>query len=216
MDYDQLREVLVNSEGLYNIWQTSGLDEKQFITANKTLIIETEKARLAKERERQRQRKFFENQKAKGRRSLTCIVSAETYDHLCRLRDQAIQAGEKKSLGEVLDGIIKAGQPIDEKSAIKPIQETQTEIPAPASGADLPEILANINPNNASIDYRHKVILTLRSHYPEKNQAKTRVEFLNDNKFFLDGEPWDSKKLANQQDRSAQWAKKNGYDPNKP
>lgn len=146
MDYDQLREVLVNTENLYSLWQSTGMSEEEFIRANGSLIEETQKAKLSKERERARQRRFFEKQKAKGRRSLTCLVNAGTYDRLCALRDQSILAGEKKSLGDILDSIVSNEQPspaikaiaeqvvedIEEHVRENPsIIETQTEIPAP-------------------------------------------------------------------------------------
>jgi len=129
MDYEQLREILVNTEKLYSLWQSTGMDEESFIRANKSLIEEYEKSRLAKERERQRQKRFFEKQKAQGKKSLTCLVSSETYDHLCRLRDKSIQAGEKKSLGQVVDDIILPG---DNPAIV----ETQPEIPAPEPKTD--------------------------------------------------------------------------------
>ncbi len=110
MDYDQLREILVNTESLYSIWQSSGLDEEVFIRANASFIEEAEKSRLAKERERARQRRFFNKQKAQGRKSLTALVSSETYDELCRRRDKSIQSGESKSLGQVLDDIVLPGE----------------------------------------------------------------------------------------------------------
>jgi len=126
MDYEQLREILVNTEKLYSLWQSTGMSEEEFIRGNGGLIEEYEKARLKKESERQRQKRFFEKQKAQGKKSLTCLVSSETYDTLCRRRDKRIQAGEKVSLGQVLDDIILPGdQPA--------IVETQPEIQAPAS-----------------------------------------------------------------------------------
>lgn len=123
MDYDQLREVLVNDEGLYTLWQSTGLDEEEFIRANGTLIKETEKNRLAKEKTKARQLKFIEKQKAAGKRTLTAIVSGETYDRVSRHRDAAIRAGEKKSLGEVLDELLygntATGQDQDKSNVIK-------------------------------------------------------------------------------------------------
>lgn len=53
-----------------------------------------------------RQAKYLEKRRAEGKRHLSAMVSGETYDKLCRLRDQSIQAGEKKNLGEVLDELL--------------------------------------------------------------------------------------------------------------
>ena len=111
MDYDQLREVLVNTENIYRLWQSTGLSEEEFIRANGSLIEESEKARLAKEAAKARQTKYLEKQKEEGRRHLTALVSSKTYDRLCRLRDQAIQAGEKKNLGQILDELLSEPEP---------------------------------------------------------------------------------------------------------
>jgi hypothetical protein len=150
MDYSQLREILVNTEALYNLWQSTGLDEEAFIRANGKLIEQTEKARLQKEQARARQVKFFEKKKSEGKRFLSAMVSASTYDNLCRLRDNSIQSGSPKNLGEVLDELLSGSQP---KQAIV---ETQTEIPAPAQtlaqdqAADKPDTIKIIAAHRAA------------------------------------------------------------------
>jgi len=116
MDYDQLREILVNTENIYRLWQSTGLSEEEFIRANGSLIEESEKARLAKEAAKARQTKYLEKQKEEGRRHLTALVSSKTYDRLCRLRDQAIQAGEKKNLGQILDELLSKPEPTREET----------------------------------------------------------------------------------------------------
>ena len=133
MDYDQLREILVNTEALYNLWQSTGLDEEAFIRANGKLIEQTEKARLQKEQARARQVKFFEKKKSEGKRFLSAMVSASTYDNLCRLRDKSIQAGIPKNLGDVLDELLSGSQQKPDQKPKPAIVEIQTEIPAPAA-----------------------------------------------------------------------------------
>jgi len=130
MDYGQLREILVNTEALYNLWQSTGLDEDQFIRANGKLIEDTEKARLQKEQAKARQARFFEKQKASGKRFLSALVSSSTYDQLCRIRDKSIKSGNPKTLGEILDALL-SGSKSDQKPKRAPV-EPQTEIPAPA------------------------------------------------------------------------------------
>lgn len=53
-----------------------------------------------------RQAKYLEKRRAEGKRHLSAMVSGETYDKLCRLRDQSITAGKTKNLGEVLDELL--------------------------------------------------------------------------------------------------------------
>ena len=125
MDYEQLREILVNTESLYNLWKSTGLDEDQFIRANRGLIEQSEKTRLQKDRAKARQIKFLDKQKASGKRFLSALVSSETYDRLCLERDRSIQAGSPKNLGEILDQLLSGSKP-DQK---RPIVETQNEIP---------------------------------------------------------------------------------------
>lgn len=132
MDYDQLREILVNTESLYNLWKSTGLDEEEFIRANGKLIEQAEKARLQKEQAKARQIKFLEKQKANGKRFLSAMVSASTYDNLCRLRDKSIQAGSPKNLGEVLDELLSVTGSKPDPKPKQAIVEIQTEIPAPA------------------------------------------------------------------------------------
>ncbi|MDD4275158.1 MAG: hypothetical protein PHG14_15690 [Desulfobacter postgatei] len=150
MDYNQLREILVNTEALYNLWQSTGLDEEAFIRANGKLIEQTEKARLQKEQAKARQVKFFEKKKSEGKRFLSAMVSASTYDQLCRIRDKSIKSGSPKNLGDVLDELLTGSQP---KQAIV---ETQTEIPAPAQtlaqdqAADKPDTIKIIAAHRAA------------------------------------------------------------------
>lgn len=122
MDYNQLREILVNSENLYTLWKSSKISEKKFIKNNASLIEETEKARLTRELTKARQVRFLERQKAEGKKQLTMIISGESYELLTRLRDRAIHAGDKKSLGDVLDELVlehtKAGLKPDPVQAI--------------------------------------------------------------------------------------------------
>ena len=110
MDYGQLREILVNTEALYNLWQSTGLDEEAFIRANGKLIEQTEKARLQAEQTKARQKRFFERQRAQGRRHLTAMVSDRTYNLLCRERDRSIKSGSPKNLGDVLDEILSVSE----------------------------------------------------------------------------------------------------------
>ena len=109
MDYDQLREVLVNTEQLYNLFQSSNLDESEFIKRNASFIEQAEKDRLAREMAKARQKRFQERQQADGRRTLTAIVSAETYDLLCQERDRRTLAGEKTNFGLILDDLLSVG-----------------------------------------------------------------------------------------------------------
>lgn len=132
MDYNQLREILVNTEALYNLWKSTGLGEESFIRMNASLIKKTEKARLQAEQTKARQKRFFERQRAQGRRHLTAMVSASTYDNLCRLRDHSIQAGSPKNLGEVLDELLSVTGSKPDPKPKQAIVEIQTEIPAPA------------------------------------------------------------------------------------
>lgn len=126
MDYNQLREILVNTEALYNFWQATGDSEEDFIRKNKLFIMDTERARIQKEQTKARQKRFIEKQKAQGKRTLTAIVSGSTYDTLCQIRDKSIQAGDQKSLGEVLDDLISVSI-----GNAKQIKETKTEIRVP-------------------------------------------------------------------------------------
>ena len=119
MDYDQLREILVNTENLYNLWQSTGLSEETFIKQNKSLIIQTEKTRLAKISAKKRQEAFLEKKRAEGKRHLTAIVLNETFNKLCVIRDRAIQAGEQKSLGDVLDDLISNDRPAPTEKKVK-------------------------------------------------------------------------------------------------
>jgi len=130
MDYDQLREVLVNTESLYTLWKSTRLPEEEFILANRGLIEQAEKARLQKEQAKARQARFFEKQKASGKRFLSALVSSSTYDQLCRIRDKSIKSGNPKNLGEILDALLSGSKP--EPKPKKAIVEIQTEIPAPA------------------------------------------------------------------------------------
>jgi len=113
MEYDQLREILVNTESLYNIWQSTGLDEEAFILANRSIIEQTEKTRLQKAAAKARQIKFLEKQKANGKRFLSAMVSSETYDRLCLERDRSIKSGRPKNLGDVLDALLTGSKPPD-------------------------------------------------------------------------------------------------------
>src|SRR6056297_209786 len=106
MNYEQLREVLVNTEQLYNLFQSSNLDESEFIKRNASFIEQAEKDRLAREMAKARQKRFQERQAADGRRTLTAIVSAETYDLLCQERDRRTLLGEKTNFGLILDDLL--------------------------------------------------------------------------------------------------------------
>lgn len=131
MDYDQLREILVNTESLYTLWKSTRLPEEEFILANRGLIEQAEKARLQKEQAKVRQARFFEKQKASGKRFLSALVLSSTYDQLCRIRDKSIKSGNPKNLGTILDELLSGSKP-DEKPK-RAIVEIQTEIPAPAA-----------------------------------------------------------------------------------
>lgn len=132
MDYNQLREILVNTEALYNLWQSTGLDEEAFILANRSIIEQTEKTRLQKAAAKARQVRFFEKQKAEGKKFLSAMVSASTYDYLCRIRDKPLQSGSPKNLGDVLDELLTGSKPDQAQDPKPAIVEIQTEIPAPA------------------------------------------------------------------------------------
>ncbi len=146
MDYDQLREILVNTESLYNLWKSTGLDEEEFIRANGKLIEQTEKVRLQKEQARARQVKFFEKQKASGKKFLSAMVSASTYDRLCRERDNSIQAGIPKNLGEILDELISGSKPDPKpKQAADKLDVIQKIAEHRAAGQTWPAIATALN-----------------------------------------------------------------------
>ena len=123
MDYSQLREVLVNTEQLYNLFQSSNLDESEFIKRNASFIEQAEKDRLAREMAKARQKRFQERQQADGRRTLTAIVSAETYDLLCQERDRRTLLGEKTNFGLILDDLLNVDSDAesDDKSNVTDI-----------------------------------------------------------------------------------------------
>ena len=118
---------------------------------------------------------------------------------------------------------------------IKPISETQTEIPAPIpgpkpkteSGADiqeqgqpikskqgqnmeLPDYLVDVNPD-MPIKERHKIILRLSEDFPgrAKGIPQKRIDMLNAAGILLNGKSWKTtKQFADQLSIARRWSKK--------
>ncbi len=193
MDYSQLREVLVNTESLYNLWKSTGLDEDQFIRANRGLIEQSEKTRLQKDRAKARQIKFLDKQKASGKRFLSALVSSETYDRLCRERDRSIQAGSPKNLGEILDQLLSGSKP-DQK---RPIVETQNEITQPDQAPAQTDAIDQNDPKQNPPDQApaqtapRDVIKIMAAHRKAEKTWPAIATALNDKKLFTGtGKKW--------------------------
>lgn len=124
-----------------------------------------------------RQARYLEKRKAEGKMHLSAMVSGKTYDKLCKIRDQSIQEGEKKNLGEVLDELLNyhtaTGQDQGSRTREEPINaiadqtvqdaadhmqnhppspiEIQAEIPAPKMDkAEILEIIKSYHDAGAT------------------------------------------------------------------
>ena len=171
------------------------------------------------EQNRVRVKRFMEKAKEQGKKQISAIISSEAHDTLCRIRDKAIQAGEQLSFGQIIENLLMSyniNTIVNINDNIKPIQETQTELPGPkkAESADIFDFIKKegIDLNGITDDHRSddrfKIALELTKLYPHRKQATERYKSLVDL-----GILETKKQLFNLQDRAKKWAKKTGYTP---
>jgi len=71
------------------------------------------------EKNRERAKRYLERVKKDGKKQLSAIISGEAYDQLCRIRDNAVQAGKPLSFGQIIENALTcytASQEIEKRS----------------------------------------------------------------------------------------------------
>ena len=58
------------------------------------------------EKNRERAKRYLERVKKDGKKQLSAIISGEAYNQLCRIRDNAVQAGKPLSFGQIIENAL--------------------------------------------------------------------------------------------------------------
>ena len=172
------------------------------------------------EQNRVRVKRFMEKAKEQGKKQISAIISSEAHDTLCRIRDKAIQAGEQLSFGQIIENLLMSyniNTIVNINDNIKPIQETQTELPGPIESKLPTELLDFIKTENIAlkgindddrVEDRYKIISKLNKLYPNRNNSQYRQQLSSDVGIDVSGN-----KFRNLQNRAKKWADDNGYTP---
>lgn len=98
---------------------------------------------------------------------------------------------------------VETSEPAPEKKTA-PVEDQ----PESANPADVQAIIEGIDPENLTIKDRDRLIFRLYETYPGQTQAKDRIKVLNDAGILLNGEPWTTKRFADQLTLARRRAKK--------